>query len=131
MIALGERIAGLMSNDDDLRDKVAEAAVRGGERVWALPLPTDYDRQLDSDIADVKNIGTRYGGSLTAGLFLQRFVGDGIPWAHLDIAGPAMGNSVDGVNPKGGTGFGVRTLCALLAGWTGAGPAEPEVAPGD
>ena len=72
---------------------------------------------LESDVADVKNIGTRYGGTLTAGLFLKRFVGEGIPWAHIDIAGPGMGNEADGVNPKGGTGFGVRTLVQLLRDW--------------
>ncbi len=117
MVALGERIAGLMSNDDDLRDKIVAAAAEAGERVWPMPLPKDYAKQLESDVADVKNIGTRYGGSLTAGLFLQRFVGDGIAWAHLDIAGPAMGSEIDGVNPKGGTGFGVRALVQLLRDW--------------
>ncbi len=118
MVALGERIAGLMSTDEVLEQRIRDAAGRGGERVWPLPLPDDYAKMLESDVADVKNIGTRYGGALTAGLFLSRFVGDGIPWAHIDIAGPAMGNSVDGVNPKGGTGFGVRTLCELLRGWS-------------
>ncbi|MCZ7630023.1 MAG: leucyl aminopeptidase [Microthrixaceae bacterium] len=121
MVALGERIAGLMSNDDALCERVRHAAQEAGERVWPLPLPEDYASQLDSDVADVKNIGTRYGGTLTAGLFLKRFVASGIPWAHLDIAGPGMGNEVDGVNPKGGTGFGVRTLCRLLADWHDAG----------
>ena len=117
MVALGERIAGLMANDDDLRRRIEDAASRAGERVWPLPLPPDYAKQLESEVADVKNIGTRYGGTLTAGLFLSRFVSEGIPWAHLDIAGPAMGNDVHGVNPKGGTGFGVRTLVQLLADW--------------
>ncbi len=117
MVALGEKIAGLMSNDDSLRERVETAAEAAGERVWPLPLPEDYAALLDSDIADTKNIGTRYGGTLTAGLFLAKFVGEGIPWAHLDIAGPGMGNEVDGVNPKGGTGFGVRTLCRLLSDW--------------
>lgn len=117
VVALGEKIAGLMSNDDGLREQVEAAADRAGERVWSLPLPQDYDSLLESDVADTKNIGTRHGGTLTAGLFLKKFVGDGIPWAHLDIAGPGMGNEVDGVNPKGGTGFGVRTLCRLLTDW--------------
>ena len=77
-------------------------------------------------MADVKNIGTRYGGTLTAGLFLSRFVAEGIPWAHLDIAGPAMGNDAHGVNPKGGTGFGVRTLVQLLAGWDRGDGVQPD-----
>jgi leucyl aminopeptidase len=79
-------------------------------------LPADYRKQLDSDVADLKNIGTRYGGTLTAGLFLKEFVKD-TPWVHLDIAGPAYAKEPDGVNPKGGTGFGVRTLTRLLASW--------------
>jgi leucyl aminopeptidase len=111
-----------MGNDDEFRASVAAAADRAGERVWELPLPPDYRKQLDSDVADLKNIGTRYGGSLTAGLFLKEFVGDGIPWAHLDIAGPAMGSEPFGVIPKGGTGFGVRTLVELASSW-GAGDA--------
>jgi leucyl aminopeptidase len=117
LVALGDKIAGLMSNDDELCDRVRVAAAQAGERVWALPLPDDYASQLESDVADVKNIGTRYGGTLTAGLFLKRFVSEGIPWAHMDIAGPGMGSETDGVNPKGGTGFGVRTLCRLLEDW--------------
>ncbi|MGI9578803.1 MAG: leucyl aminopeptidase [Microthrixaceae bacterium] len=117
MVALGDRIAGLMSNDDELRDRIELAAQDAGERVWPLPLPDDYAKQLESDIADVKNIGTRFGGTLTAGLFLSKFVGDGIPWAHMDIAGPGMGNEAHGIYPKGGTGFGVLTLVQLLADW--------------
>jgi len=118
MVALGDRIAGLMSNDDDFRSTVADAAERAGERVWPLPLPDDYRSRLDSQVADIKNIGGgRYGGTLTAGLFLRDFVGEGIPWAHLDIAGPAWLAEADGENGKGGTGFGVRTLIALLEDW--------------
>jgi leucyl aminopeptidase len=131
MVALGERIAGLLSNDDDLAERVSAAAAGAGERVWRLPLPADYRKQLDSDVADLKNIGTRYGGTLTAGLFLKEFVKD-TPWVHLDIAGPAYAKEPDGVNPKGGTGFGVRTLTRLLASWgeVDAGDAEgPEADP--
>ena len=117
MVALGDRIAGLMSNDGQLEQRIRDAAEAAGERVWPLPLPEDYAELLESDIADVKNIGTRYGGALTAGLFLSRFVEDGIPWAHLDIAGPGMTSPVDGVKTKGGTGFGVRTLCRMLRNW--------------
>jgi leucyl aminopeptidase len=115
MVALGPRIAGLMGNDDALLDQVRSAADRAGEPVWPLPLPTEYRRDLESEIADLKNIaGGRYGGALHAGLFLQEFV-DGKPWAHLDIAGPARSESDDAYVPKGGSGFGVRTLVELLS----------------
>jgi len=117
MVALGGRIAGLMGNDDGLVERVERSAESAGERVWHLPLPGDYAKDLESPVADVKNIGKRYGGALTAGLFLQRFVEDGVPWAHLDIAGPAWLDDADGENPKNGTGFGVRTLLELLSTW--------------
>ena len=90
MVALGDKIAGLMGNDDDWVDQVRAAADRAGEPVWPLPLPTEYRKLLESEVADLKNIGGSYGGALTAGLFLQEFV-DGVPWVHLDIAGPAAG----------------------------------------
>jgi leucyl aminopeptidase len=112
VVALGEKIAGLMGNDDAWIDQVRDAADRAGERVWPLPLPADYRRGIDSPVADIKNVGPREGGAITAGLFLQEFV-DGVPWAHLDIAGPAFLSGDDGYLPKGGTGFGVRTLLEL------------------
>jgi len=119
LVALGDRIAGLMSNDDGLRARVADAAGRAGERVWPLPLPDDYRSRLDSQVADIKNISSQpWGGTLTAGLFLRDFVGEGIPWAHIDIAGPAYLQEPDGEQGKGATGFGVRTLIALLDAWT-------------
>lgn len=114
MVALGNKIFGVMASDDDLAAAVLDAASRAGERAWRLPLPKDYKKQLESEVADVKNIGSRYGGALTAGLFLEEFVGEGIPWAHLDIAGPARSDSDEFEIPKGGTGVGVRTLVALL-----------------
>jgi leucyl aminopeptidase len=115
-VALGKRIAGLMGNNVDLADQAKDAAKRTGEQVWELPLPLEYRRQLDSDVADLRNIGTgRMGGALIAGLFLQEFVAGDIPWVHLDIAGPAWSDAVDGAVPKGGTGFGVRLLLDLLA----------------
>ena len=117
MVALGDKIAGILGNDDELLGDVEEAAEVAGERVWQLPLPADYRAQLDSSIADLKNIGTRFGGTLTAGLFLQEFVADGTPWVHMDIAGPAFLAAEDGEHPKGAPGFGVRTLLALLAAW--------------
>jgi leucyl aminopeptidase len=112
MVALGDRIAGLMGNDDGWVDQVQAAADRAGEPVWHLPLPPEYRKQLESEVADMKNIGGSYGGALTAGLFLQEFV-DNAPWVHLDIAGPARANADDGYLAKGGTGFGVRTLVEL------------------
>jgi len=113
-VALGNRIAGLMGNHDGWIEQVREAAGRVGERVWPLPLPDDYRKRIDSDVADLRNISrTTDGGSLTAGLFLREFVADGIPWAHLDIAGTAWSSDVDGDMIKGGTGFGVRTLLEL------------------
>jgi len=125
MIALGTKIAGLMGNDEEFVGRVERAAGAAGERVWHLPLPADYRAQLDSTIADLRNIATgRYGGTLTAGLFLGEFVPDGTPWAHLDIAGPAFSSDGDAETPKGGTGFGVRTLLELLTSWGEEGSDE-------
>ena len=113
VVALGEKIAGLMGNHDEWSAQVRAAAERVGERVWSLPLPDDYHAQLDSEVADLRNIGTtRHGGALTAGIFLESFVGD-VPWVHLDIAGPARAAADDGELSRGGTGFGVRTLAEL------------------
>jgi leucyl aminopeptidase len=115
MVALGDKIAGLMANDGAWRDQVQTAADRAGEPVWPLPLPKEYRKLLESEIADLKNISSGgYGGALTAGLFLQEFVTPDMPWAHLDIAGPARANGDDGYLVKGGTGFGVRTLIELV-----------------
>jgi leucyl aminopeptidase len=115
MVALGIKVAGLMGNNDNWVGQVRDAAGRAGEPVWHLPLPREYRRDLDSEIADLKNItGNRYGGALTAGIFLSEFVGD-LPWVHLDIAGPSRAPSEDGYIAKGGTGFGVRTLVELLS----------------
>lgn len=117
MVALGLEYAGLMGNDDDAVERVEAAARGAGERVWHLPLPREYRKQLDSEVADLRNIGTgRFGGTLTAGLFLQEFVGD-TPWVHLDIAGPVTTDSARGEFAKGATGFGVRTLLAVVSGW--------------
>jgi leucyl aminopeptidase len=126
VVALGEKIAGLMGNDDAWIDQVRGAADRAGERVWPLPLPPDYRKGIDSPVADIKNVGPREGGAITAGLFLQEFV-DGVPWAHLDIAGPAFLSGDDGYLPKGGTGFGVRTLLELARAFEP--PRAPKSAP--
>jgi leucyl aminopeptidase len=119
MIALGDRTAGLMSNHKGWADQVQAAADDAGEPVWPLPLPDHIRPKLDSDVADLKNVmGTRYGGALAAGIFLREFVGEGIPWVHLDIAGPSDADADDGELAKGGTGFGVRTLLQLLSTYT-------------
>jgi leucyl aminopeptidase len=113
VVALGEKIAGLMGNDEEWSNQVQAAGDRVGEPLWPLPLPQEYRKQLESEVADLRNIGTgSYGGALTAGLFLHEFV-DGVPWVHLDIAGPARAGADDGYLVKGGTGFGVRTLLEL------------------
>jgi len=117
VVALGRKVAGLMGNHSGWVDQVGQAARRAGEEVWPLPLPEDYRKLIDSDVADVKNIASgRYAGALTAGLFLREFVG-GVPWAHLDIAGPARSEEDDGYLQKGGTGFGVRTLVEAVMGF--------------
>jgi leucyl aminopeptidase len=115
MVALGPSIAGVMGNDEGLVGRVTAASQRAGEQTWPLPLPAFYRRHIDSEIADMKNIGLAggRGGALVAGLFLKEFVGD-VPWAHLDIAGPARSEADEGWLRKGGTGFGVRTLLELL-----------------
>jgi leucyl aminopeptidase len=114
MVALGDKIAGLMGNDDAWNEQVQAAADAVGEPVWPLPLPTEYRKLLDSEVADLRNISTgSYGGALTAALFLEEFV-DGVPWVHLDIAGPARAGGDDGYLVKGGTGFAVRTLVEVV-----------------
>lgn len=123
MVALGDRTAGVMSNHDELRDRVLAAAEVAGEAMWPLPLPDHLRKPLDSEVADLRNIGLGgYGGALTAGIFLREFVA-GRPWAHLDIAGPADAKSAYDEVAKGGTGFGVRTLVALLEAWSKLAPA--------
>jgi leucyl aminopeptidase len=114
LVALGSRTAGIMANDDDLRARVCAAADEAGEQVWPMPLPAELRKSIDSDIADIVNTGDRYGGMLVAGLFLKEFVGEGIPWAHMDIAGPSFNTEEPhGYTPKGGTGAAVRTFVQL------------------
>jgi leucyl aminopeptidase len=116
MVALGTGIAGLMGNHNGFIDQVRAAADTAGEPVWPLPLPDELRRQLDSEVADMKNVGAgRWGGALIAGLFLERFVPEDTPWVHLDIAGPADATEDGSESRKGGTGFGVRTLLRLLS----------------
>ncbi|MFE0208827.1 leucyl aminopeptidase [Streptomyces sp. NPDC058985] len=121
MLALGSRTYGVMANDDAFRAAVHEAAEEVGEPAWPMPLPEHLRKGMDSATADIANMGERMGGGLVAGLFLREFVGEGIAWAHLDIAGPAFNESGPfGYTPKGGTGTAVRTL-VRVAELTAAG----------
>ncbi|MEL4357376.1 leucyl aminopeptidase [Luteococcus sp. H101] len=114
MVALGNRIAGLMTSDDATADLVLDAAETAGEEFWQLPIPEHIRKGLESDVADVKSSGKRLGGALAAAAFLQRFVAEDVAWAHLDIAGPAFNDeSPYDYVPKGGTGHAVRTLVEL------------------
>jgi leucyl aminopeptidase len=113
MVALGLHRAGLFSNDDTLADQLFAAGEATGEKVWRMPLGGEYDKMIDSKIADMKNIGGRNGGSITAAQFLKRFVGD-TPWAHLDIAGTAMGAPANEYSQSWASGFGVRLLDRLV-----------------
>jgi leucyl aminopeptidase len=114
IIALGHEHAGLFSNDDKLADRLLKAGLATGERLWRMPLGPEYDKQIDSKFADVKNVGGRPAGSITAAQFLQRFVADKIPWAHLDIAGTGMSSPLNDLNRSWGSGFGVRLLERLV-----------------
>jgi leucyl aminopeptidase len=114
MVALGTEYAGLFSNNDELSERLSKVGLETGERVWRMPLGPEYDKQIDSQFADMKNTGTRHGGSITAAQFLQRFVDD-TPWAHLDIAGTAMGAPKSDINQSWGSGYGVRLLERLVA----------------
>jgi leucyl aminopeptidase len=111
--ALGPQVAGLFSNNHALADRLLRCSQAAGEKLWQLPLVKEYKEMIKSNVADMKNIGGASGGAITAALILQEFVGD-IPWAHLDIAGPAFAESDYAFGPKGGTGFGVRTLVKFL-----------------
>ncbi|WP_339829363.1 leucyl aminopeptidase [uncultured Parvibaculum sp.] len=114
MIALGKEYAGLFSNDDKLSKQLFEAGEVEGERVWRLPMGEAYDKMIESKFADMKNVGGRDGGSITAAQFLQRFVNK-VPWAHLDIAGTAMASPQTATNRSWGSGWGVRLLDRLVA----------------
>jgi leucyl aminopeptidase len=126
VVALGRRVSAVMANDDALRERLVRVAGEAGELLWPMPLPPELRASLDSPVADLANIGERFGGMLVAGIFLSEFVGtrpggDGeageqkVPWAHVDIAGPAFNaKGAHGYTPVGGTGVLVRTLVRLL-----------------
>ena len=114
LVALGNHHSGLFSNNDELAERLATAGEATGEKVWRLPLGKDYDKQIDSKNADMKNAAGRHAGAITAAQFLQRFVDD-VPWAHLDVAGTAMGSPADEVSQGWASGYGVRLLDRLVA----------------
>jgi leucyl aminopeptidase len=114
LVALGTRTSAVMSNDDGLRDAIVASAKSAGEQMWPMPLPVELRASMESTVADIANMGDRYGGMLVAGMFLKEFVADGVKWAHLDIAGPAFNDAAPhGYTAKGGTGYAVRTLVRL------------------
>ena len=114
IVALGQEYAGLFANDDKLAERLVKVGNEIGERVWRMPLGPEFDKMIDSKFADMKNTGGRHGGAITAAQLLQRFV-DKTPWAHLDIAGTAMGSPQSEINRSWGSGFGVRLLDRLVA----------------
>jgi leucyl aminopeptidase len=113
VVALGSEIAGLFSNDDTFAESVLAASRATGERAWRLPLDNDLKDGLKSDVADLKNVGGKWGGAIIAAKFLQEFVGT-TRWVHLDIAGPSWADSDTATSDAGGTGCFVRTLIALI-----------------
>ncbi|MGE0005206.1 MAG: leucyl aminopeptidase [Parvibaculaceae bacterium] len=114
IVALGKEHAGLFSNNDELARRLYDQGLATGEKVWRMPLAPEYDKLIDFEVADMKNIGGRNAGSITAAQFLQRFVND-VPWAHLDIAGTAMDSGRTAINHSWGSGWGVRLLNRLVA----------------
>ena len=114
IVSLGEEYAGLFSNNDELSKKLSDVGEKVNEKVWRLPLHKNYDKLMNSNIADIQNINYSGGaGSITAAQFLQRFI-EKTPWAHLDIAGMAFSKKAENLNPGGATGFGVRLLNQLI-----------------
>lgn len=115
LISLAHEYAGLFTPDDDLAAELMKAAQESGDKLWRMPLGDAFDRMLDSEIADMKNVGPREGGSVTAAQFIKRFIEDGVKWAHLDIAGMAWSDKPSSTYAKGATGFGVRLLDQFVA----------------
>ncbi|HET6536198.1 MAG TPA: leucyl aminopeptidase [Sphingomicrobium sp.] len=115
IISLGHEFAGLFSNNDELAGKLLTAGGESGDKLWRMPLAESFDRLIDSPIADMKNVGPREGGSITAAQFLQRFIENGVKWAHVDMAGKAWADKPGSTYEKGATGFGVRLLDQYVA----------------
>jgi leucyl aminopeptidase len=114
MVALGKEYAGMFSNNDELASRLYDSGLATGEKVWRMPMAPEYDKMIDFEVADMKNIGGRHGGSITAAQFLQRFVNN-VPWAHLDVAGTAMDSAKTPINQSWASGWGVRLLDRLVA----------------
>ena len=115
LISLGHEWAGLFSNNEDLAGKLLAAGEESGDKLWRMPLGEPFDRLIDSPIADMKNVGPREGGSITAAQFIQRFIENGVKWAHVDMAGKAWSDKAAATYDKGATGFGVRLLDQYVA----------------
>ena len=116
VVALGHYATGMMGNNTGLMDKLTAAGEKSYERVWPLPLFDEYEKLIKSDVADVKNVGGRWAGAITAGWFLKKFIGD-YPWVHLDIAGTAILEEAGPYTQRGGSGVGVRLLTEFLRKW--------------
>jgi leucyl aminopeptidase len=110
MVSLGHEHAGMFTNDDTLAGQLDAAGKASGDTLWRFPMGPAYDKLIDSPIADMKNVGPRLGGSITAAQFIQRYIDKGTPWAHLDIAGTVWSEKPGATWDKGATGFGVRLL---------------------
>jgi leucyl aminopeptidase len=115
LISLGHEWAGLFSNNDELASALLKAAAESGDKLWRMPLAEPFDRLIDSPIADMKNVGPREGGSITAAQFIQRFIENGVKWAHIDMAGKAWSDKANATYDKGATGYGVRLLDQYVA----------------
>ena len=115
LVSLGHEWAGLFSNNEELAGKLQQAADESGDKLWRMPLAESFDRLIDSPIADMKNVGPREGGSITAAQFIQRFIDNGVKWAHIDMAGKAWADKAAPTYDKGATGFGVRLLDQFVA----------------
>jgi leucyl aminopeptidase len=115
IISLGHEYGGLFSNDDGLAERLTAAGLESGDRLWRFPMNDTYDKMMDSPIADMKNSGAREAGSITAACFLQRFVEDGVKWAHLDIAGMVWADKPGHLYDKGATGYGVALLDTFVS----------------
>jgi len=116
MVALGTKTAGIFSNDDDLCTAICQSGKSVGESFWRLPLLPEMRDIIKSPIADIKNIGERWGGAISAAVFLEEFIHPDVKWAHLDIAGPATNSKNHSYLPTGGTGFAIRTLVNYIMG---------------
>jgi leucyl aminopeptidase len=115
LVSLGHEWAGLFSNNEDLASQLLKAAGESGDKLWRMPLAEPFDRLIDSPIADMKNVGPREGGSITAAQFIQRFIENGVRWAHIDMAGKAWSDKPSSTYEKGATGYGVRLLDQYVA----------------